>query len=58
MKCELCNSEAKMIYVTSKYGCICSKCIDRLKNSEEEKLKQHKHIIEMYKKYGLEYTDV
>lgn len=53
MICELCNTESNIIYVTSKYGFICARCMSKIKNSGDEKLRQHQEKLAMYKRYGL-----
>lgn len=58
MICEICNNESNIIYATSKYGLICSKCMSRIKNSGDEKLKQYQEELEMYKRYGLSVNDL
>lgn len=52
MRCVLCNKESNTIYTTSKYGFICGKCVRRLQNTKEEKLRRHEKYLEMLKKYG------
>lgn len=54
MKCELCGSETKVIYVTSKYGFICCSCAYKIRNSDEEKQRKKERVLKMYRKYGID----
>lgn len=53
MRCELCDEESNVIYATRKYGLICGDCRYKMRNSEEEKLKEKEKMLRMYKKYGI-----
>lgn len=57
MKCDLCQKEENMIFVTSHYGFICCECKAKLENSEEVKLNKLREKIKTYKKYGLNYLE-
>ena len=54
MKCELCDKESNAIYATRKYGLICGECERKMSNSKENKLKEKKEMLRMYKKYGID----
>ena len=53
MLCELCGKEDNCIYITSRYNFICGECYRKIKNGNEERLKQHEEMLEMYKRYGI-----
>jgi hypothetical protein len=53
MLCEMCNNESNVIYATSANGFICSKCMSKVKDSDDEKIRQYQEKLVMYKKYGL-----
>lgn len=58
MICEMCSNESNVIYATSKYGLICIKCMSKIKNSDDEKIRQYQEKLEMYKRYGLSVDDL
>jgi len=51
--CAKCGNKSNLIFVTSKYGDVCLKCMRELDNSIEKELERHKKRVEMYKKYGI-----
>lgn len=53
MICEMCNNESNVIYATSTNGFICSKCMLKVKDSDDEKMRQYQEKLAMYRKYGL-----
>jgi len=54
MNCELCGNKTKVIHVNSKYGFICCDCAYKIRNSDEEKQREKKKMLEMYRKYGID----
>jgi hypothetical protein len=45
MICEMCNNESNVIYATSTNGFICSKCMLKVKDSDDEKMRQYQLIM-------------
>lgn len=53
MLCDICKKENSIVYVTSRYGNICIKCMSKKRNNGEIQLQRYKDKLKMYKKYGI-----